>query len=184
MDGTIVDVPYDWKKIKQDLATGGKPILSFLSSLPEPEKSEKWRILEEYEEYATVRAVLKKGIKGFLRDLRKKGLLTALVTNNSRKNVSFLLTKFSLEFDLIISRESGLWKPSGAPFLYALDQMELKTGDCCVIGDSHFDWLAAEDAGIENIIILSDTPGESSGPSVKYAGSIEEVRQKIQFLLP
>lgn len=183
MDGTIVDVPYDWKRIKQDLKTGGKPILPFISSLLEPVRSEKWRILEMYEDAATAKAVLKKGIKEFLNYLKEKNIRTALITNNSKKNVSLLLNKFGLDFDLVMSRESGLWKPSGEPFLYALDRLGFKTHECCVIGDSHFDILAALDAGIKKIFILSDNPTGFAETSVEWVCTIAELQQKIQPLL-
>ena len=38
MDGTVVDVPYDWIQIKTDLETQGEPILVYLNSMEEPEK--------------------------------------------------------------------------------------------------------------------------------------------------
>jgi len=60
MDGTLIDAPYDWKKIRRDLDTHGKPILAYISELEEPEKSLKWKVLEKYEHDATVNATLKK----------------------------------------------------------------------------------------------------------------------------
>lgn len=41
LDGTIVDVPYDWPRIKSQLGIEGVSILSYLSRLQEPEKSQK-----------------------------------------------------------------------------------------------------------------------------------------------
>ncbi len=49
MDGTVVDVTYDWNQIRAELNSQGKPILIYLKSLEEPEKSEKWKVLEKYE---------------------------------------------------------------------------------------------------------------------------------------
>ena len=86
MDGTIVDVPYDWSKIRSELETQGKPILVYLQNLSEPEKSRKWAILEKFEEKATKAAVLKEGIPEFLAFLGQHGIKTALVSNNSQKN--------------------------------------------------------------------------------------------------
>ena len=72
LDGTIVDVPYDWPQIKLDLGTQGQPILHYLSSLEEPEKTKKWKILKKYEDEATLKATLKEGMKEFLDFLREK----------------------------------------------------------------------------------------------------------------
>ena len=153
MDGTIVDVSYDWQQIKKELNTGGKPILHYLISLKEPERSEKWKALEKFEDEATAKASLKEGMKEFLDFLAEKGVKRALVTNNSNKNVNFLLRKFNLQFEVILSRESGLWKPSGSPFEAVLKKLSLKKEEVCVVGDSHFDIEAAQKAGISIVFI-------------------------------
>ena len=157
MDGSVIESPYDWEKIRSDLDTRGKPILAYIDNLKEPERSKKWKILEKYEHEATKKANLKQGISEFLSFLKKKNIKKALVTNNSRENVSFILKKFKLEFDYVLTRESGLWKPSGAPFLAVLNRFGLKEEECCVIGDSHFDMKAGAEAGITKIFILRPT---------------------------
>jgi HAD superfamily hydrolase (TIGR01549 family) len=179
MDGTVVDVLYDWKRIKQELQTEGEPILSHLQNLEEPEKTEKWIILERYEEEATAQATLKKGMEKFLAFLKEKAIKTALVTNNSRKNVDFLLDKFNLSFDLVLSREEGLWKPSGAPFLVVLENFGIQRKECCVIGDSHFDVKAAKEAGIKQIFILANKKGKNISFGVETVRTVKELQEKI-----
>ncbi len=179
MDGTVVDVSYDWTRIKRELQTKGEPILSHIQNLKEPERSKKWEILEQFEEEATVQATLKDGMARFLALLNKKGIKTALVTNNSRKNLDFLLKKFRLNFDLVLSREAGLWKPSGAPFLYVLKNLGIKKKECCVIGDSHFDVKAAEAAGIKRIFVLTQEKEKKFSSGVETVRTVEELQEKI-----
>jgi HAD superfamily hydrolase (TIGR01549 family) len=183
MDGTVVDVTYDWNEIREELNSQGKPILFYLKSLEEPEKSEKWKILEEYEREATEKARLKPGIRGFLDLLSKKGIKKALVTNNSQKSASFLLEKFNLEFDCVISRESGLWKPSGAPFQAVLEMLGLEKEECCVVGDSHFDIKASQEAGISNVFILNEDKERFSSMPAEVFSSVEELTKRIERLL-
>jgi HAD superfamily hydrolase (TIGR01509 family) len=183
MDGTVVDVSYDWNGIKAELATQGKPILAFLSGLEEPKKSEKWRVLERYEDEATMKAKLKPGIAGFLDFLSERGIKKALVTNNSKKNVDFLLKKFGLEFDRVISRESGLWKPSGAPFVAMLEKLGLKREECCVIGDSHFDVKAANEAGISCVLILNEDKERFASTNAEVFSSVGELQERIKAFL-
>ncbi len=183
MDGTVVDVTYDWPKIRAELNTQGKPILMYLKSLEEPEKSEKWKVLEKYEKEATEKARLKPGIRGFLGLLNRKGIKKALVTNNSNRNISFLLEKFKLEFDCVISRESGLWKPSGAPFRAVLEKLGLKKEECCVVGDSHFDIKAAQEAGIPNVFILNDDKEKFASMPAEVFSSVEAIIERIELLL-
>ena len=183
MDGTIVDVPYDWPRIKKDMETGGEPILSHLQKLPEAERSRKWRILERYEEKATSGAALKEGIVALLEYLRTKAVRSALVTNNSQKNVDILLRRFKLRFDLVLSRESGLWKPSAAPFVRVMREWMLHPGECCVVGDSLFDVRAAQEANISGILIVN----EESQPFLKTGAevfpSIPALHRRLQSLL-
>ena len=183
MDGTVVDVVYDWKKIKLELQTQGKPILSYIRDLEEPERSRKWAILEKYEEEATAQATLKEGMKRYLAFLKERNIKTALVTNNSRKNVDYLLDKFSLGFDLVLSREAGLWKPSGAPFLFVLERLGLQKDQCCVVGDSHFDVKAAEEAGIKWIFILSREKEQKFSLGVETVQTVIELEQKTSEIL-
>jgi HAD superfamily hydrolase (TIGR01549 family) len=182
MDGTVVEVTYDWNQIRKELKTQGSPILVYLSGLEEPEKSEKWKVLEKYEREATEKARLKPGMRGFLNLLDRKGIKKALVTNNSQRNVSFLLEKFKLEFDCIISRESGLWKPSGAPFRAALEKLGLRKEECCVVGDSHFDVKAAEDAGIPNVFILNEDKERFASMPAEIFSSVAELIERIEQL--
>ena len=183
LDGTIVDVPYDWDKIKAELGTQGKPILYYLDSLEEPEKSEKWKILEKYENEATRKAELKPGMHKLLDLLNKNGIKKAVVTNNSRKNVAYLLTKFKLNFDYIISRESGLWKPSGAPFLEVMKKLGLKREECSVVGDSPFDVKAANEAGISKVFILSENKEKFASTGAEFISSVESLIKRIEQLI-
>jgi HAD superfamily hydrolase (TIGR01549 family) len=180
MDGTVVDVPYDWKKIKEELQTQGAPILSYIQSLKEPEKSEKWKILEKFEEEATAQAVLKEGMKEFLSFLESKKIKKALVTNNSRRNVDILLKKFHLKFDFILSREAGLWKPSGAPFLYVLKKLRLEKEKCCVVGDSHFDVKAAAAAGIQIVFILGSKKQKNLPVGVRIFRTVHDLKKWLE----
>lgn len=183
MDGTVFDAPYDWKKIKDELRTEGKPILVHIKSLSEPEKSAKWKILQGYEKEATQKAVLKEGMKEFLQYLKERGLKTALVTNNSRVNVDFLLNKFNLKFDYVLSRERGLWKPSGAPFFTVLEELKLQRDECCVIGDTRFDIEAARDVEIKKIFILNSDKDKFTSTDVKVFSTVQELREHIEYLL-
>jgi phosphoglycolate phosphatase len=183
LDGTVVENDYDWARIREELGTGVASILSYLDSLEEPERSAKWSVLETHEALQTKASVLRQGVLGLLGFLRSRGIAAALVTNNSRKNTEFLLGKFGLVFDCIITRESGLWKPSGAPFLEVLRILGLEPGECGVIGDTHFDVLAALDAGIDSIFLLSDEPERFAGLPVEVFPAVDVLLNRLERLL-
>jgi HAD superfamily hydrolase (TIGR01549 family) len=183
LDGTVVETPYDWAHIREELGTKGVSILTYLRALAEPERSLKWNILKKYEDAATHKAKLKKGIRPFFTFLARRKIKRALVTNNSRKNVRFLLKKFNLKFDWVISRERGLWKPSGAPFLEVLRRLKIKKEECWVVGDSQFDIKAAKEAGIENIFILGRNKEKFYSSGAIVVMTINTLQKKIERLL-
>ncbi len=183
LDGTLVENAYDWPLIKRELGTGGTPILAYLEGLEEPERSRKRAVLERHEAEQTETSVLRDGVRGFLEWLRERGIAAALATNNSRRNTDFLLRKFDLSFDDIITRESGLWKPSGAPFLEILRRWNLEASACCVVGDTHFDVLAAREAGIGRVFLLALAAGEFAGTSVEVVADFRSLHRRFTSLL-
>jgi HAD superfamily hydrolase (TIGR01509 family) len=183
LDGTVVENDYDWPRIREELGTGATSILGFLDSLEEPERSAKWAILEAHEAAQTRASALRWGVRELLELVRSRGAAAALVTNNSRKSAEFLLARFGLAFDCVITRESGLWKPSGAPFLEVLRRLRLEPEECGVIGDTRFDVLAALDAGIDAIFLLSDEPDLFVGLPVEVFPGVEGLRARLDGLL-
>jgi HAD superfamily hydrolase (TIGR01509 family) len=183
LDGTVVENDYDWTRIREELGTGETSILAYLDSLAEPERSRKRAVLESHEAEQTEASVLREGVRDLLGLLRTRGIAAALVTNNSRKNTDYLLNKFGLSFDCVITRESGLWKPSGAPFLEVLKSLGLKPQDCCVVGDTRFDVLAALDAGIGAIFLLSAEPERFAGYPVEVFPDMVSLRDYLEGFL-
>ncbi|MGQ9801231.1 MAG: HAD family hydrolase [Candidatus Saccharicenans sp.] len=165
LDGTVVENSYDWPAIRQQLGVRGGSILAYLDSLPEPERSDKYALLRKFEREQTESSVLKQGVREFLTWLAAARVKRALVTNNSQENTDHLLQKFRLEFDLVLTRESGLHKPAGTPFLRVMEYFRAEAGETVVVGDTNYDLLAAKEAGIRLVFILKSpmTPGGLEG---------------------
>ena len=185
LDGTIVDAPYDWPRIRDDLATGGQPILKHLELIDEPARSRKRAKLEAYEKAATEKAVLKPGIPQLMDLISSRGVRTALVSNNSGKNVRFLVGKFRLDFEIVLSREDGLWKPSAGPFLHVLNLWGINRDECGVVGDALFDVQAAEAAGIQTVLIISTNRDRArfEGTGAEVFDSIPALQERLSRLI-
>jgi hydrogenase expression/formation protein HypE len=156
MDGTLIDSRYDWPQIRRSLGVTGSSIIDDLNGLPEPQRSRKWADLEETERAASESAILHEGARELLMLLAEKGLSTALVTNNSEPNTRHLLDRFGLRFDIVLTRDSGLWKPSGAPIAEAVRRLGVSPGFCLGVGDSRYDVLAAREAELSAVCLLHD----------------------------
>ena len=160
MDGTLVDSPYDWPAIRRRLGIDQPSLIDGINGLDDAERSEKWRQLEAIEAEATRRATLRPGARELLDFLGRRGLPTALVTNNSAANTGNLLDRFGLTFDVVLTRDCGLYKPSGAPLAEACRRLGVRPGDSLVVGDSRYDLDAAADAGCGHTCILHERAGE------------------------
>jgi HAD superfamily hydrolase (TIGR01549 family) len=153
LDGTLIDSQYDWDFIRREIGVGDLSILSHIHNLKGASKERAMRILESFEQGATKSARLAPGMERFLRVITEKGMKKAIVTNNSRKTVDTLLQKFCLSFDYIITRDDGVWKPSGAPLDRVVTMLGLKKDEVIYIGNSDHDRIAAERAGIPFISV-------------------------------
>jgi len=163
MDGTLVDSTYDWPTIRRNLGVTGASIIDELNRLPEPERSARWAELEAIEARATDSASMHPGAPELLGCLSEKNLATALVTNNNEANTRRLLDRFGLLFDLVLTRDDGLWKPSGAPIAEAARRLGFPPDQCLGVGDSHYDILAARDAGLRAVCMLNDGAAHHDG---------------------
>ena len=159
MDGTLVDSSYDWPTIRRRLGVTGASMIDDLNGLPEPDRSRRWAELEEIEATATGDATLHEGAHELLEVLAQHQIATALVTNNTDANAHSILDRFGLIFNVIVTRDSGLWKPSGAPVKEAVRQLGIAPDRCLGVGDSHYDILAAREAELGGVCVLHDGAG-------------------------
>ena len=154
MDGTLIDSDYDWPEIRRRLGVSGRSIIDDLNGLPEGERARRWAELEAIEDRATGAARLKRGVPELLELLAAHRLPTALVTNNSERNARQLLERFGLRFDVVLTRDSGLWKPSGAPLEEAVRRLGVAPERCLAVGDSRYDVESARAAGCGAVCLL------------------------------
>jgi len=157
LDGTLFDGPYDWPAIRRTLGlspTDGS-ILEHIAGLPADERRSKEQTLRRIEARATREGRLKQGAVELLELLRGKGLALALVTNNHRRCAEEILERYSLRFDLVQTRESGLFKPSGAALLRAAREIGLRPAELAAVGDNELDNRAAHESGMGLVIIVN-----------------------------
>ena len=183
MDGTLVDSIYDWPAIRRELGVSGASIIDELNGLGEPERGRRWAELEAIEGSASRAAELHEGAADLLELLAARGLATALVTNNSDANTGELLERFGLGFDVVVTRDSGFWKPSGKPIAEAVRRLGLEPGVCLGVGDSHYDLLAAREAGLAAVCMLNDGHGLHAGEAELSFADIPAFMRYLKIVL-
>ena len=152
MDGTVFESYLDWGNIKKELCIEKGNILKEIYN--NSVDYEKLKILEKHEEQNTLKTRPLNGVSEFISFLRKNKIETSLITNNSKKNTDYLLDKFKIKFDVIITREIRFWKPEPDAFFYLMDLYKCKPKEILSIGDSHYDIIASKKAGISDVFVV------------------------------
>ncbi len=155
MDGTIFTSNIDWKGVKKKLNVNGTSILEKIYKGKTVDK-EALKYLEEIEEQNTFESEPVPGFSGFINKITEKGIITSLVTNNSRKNADYLLGKYDFHFDTIITRDDNMWKPSPSAFKFILNKFMIQPENTISIGDSDFDVTASVKAEISDVYIINN----------------------------
>jgi len=153
LDGTLVDSPLDFARIRKEIGCDRGLVLEFIDSLPSPRREECHGILLGHELRAADEAVLKRGAFELCRFIEEAGLKKALVTRNCRAAVGIVCTRLGLKFDVVICREDAPPKPSPEPLLKAARAMGLEPAALLHVGDTSFDHEAAERAGVRSFVL-------------------------------
>jgi len=189
MDGTIYASPIDWSEVRRRIGIerDGRPIYEQLLALPPGRREEGIAILEEAERIGAEQGWLMDGATELIEMLHQRGIRCALITNNSRRSVDALLERYPLRFDLILSREDGARKPDPGIFATACERLEVVPEEALVLGDTHYDAVAAHRAGIRDVILVD--PGEwaleriPEDASYAIASDLFEARGLIEQIL-
>jgi HAD superfamily hydrolase (TIGR01509 family) len=184
MDGTLIESSYDWPEIRRALGVTGASIIDDLNGLPERDRGMRWAELEAIEREATAAATLKGGVRELLELLARCRMRTALVTNNSDLNARTLLNRFGLRFDVVLSRDSGLWKPSGAPLAEAIRRLGVPPQRCLAVGDSRYDLEAAREAGCGAVCLLYEGAARYRDRADLALADVEALTRYLTVTLP
>ncbi len=176
MDGTILDTLDDLAgSVNHSLALFGYPtrsreeIRSFLGngmvrlihlSVPEGiSKEQEEAVLNEHKSYYPLHSCDMTrpydGIVDLLRELKHRGLKTAVVSNKSDANVKALVSRFfDGLFDVSIGSMEGVArKPAPDMVNMALERLGVSKEDAIYIGDSEVDLNTARNSGLDMITV-------------------------------
>ncbi|HLP47859.1 MAG TPA: HAD-IA family hydrolase [Candidatus Deferrimicrobium sp.] len=187
MDGTVFESNLNWLKIREELnIPKGSSILQeiYKDGYPDTIRLE---ILERYEEENTLKTKPIDGVIEYLCYLENKQVKTALVTNNNKKNTDFLLTRFNLRFNAVITREMQLWKPDPDAFFYVMKLYGSTPEEIISIGDSHYDIRASQAAHIPAIFIIKNKNEEvplENQDGVTYFDDYYHLKKILETRMP
>jgi HAD superfamily hydrolase (TIGR01509 family) len=154
LDGTLVDSRLDFDAIRRDMGLPfGIPILEGLAGIPEgPDREQKLAILREHELRGADEAMPFEGVLDFLRHVEEQGILSAVLTRNSRECANRTLDRWKMSFSQVVTREDAPVKPDPGGVLLIAERWELPPEQIVVIGDYLFDLQAGRRAGSRSVL--------------------------------
>lgn len=101
------------------------------------------------------------GVRDLIKVLNECKCLKAIVTGAAKKEIELTIDKMIglNNFDVVVSGEDvDAGKPNSAPFVVALQKMNIKPTQCIVVENAPLGVEAANKAGIRCILTLNNTP--------------------------
>lgn len=156
LDGTLVDSQLCFKTIRQQLdIPEGQYILEYLDRLPLEPRREKLSKLQEIEIHASKRALPFGGVLDLLQELRNLKISTGIFTRNCRAATKHAIESFSLQIDMIVTREDAPPKPDPAGIEKFLTKWNLQKHELLYVGDFRFDIECGKLAGVKTALFTN-----------------------------
>ena len=152
-DGTITKPVFNWPAMKEEmnLPANDISILDYISTAGLKDALKVEKILERFEIDAALKAELNDGAGDLIKFLKEKEIPHAIVTNNAKKHVLKMLEILNLNFEKIITRDIGFWKPDPRQVIAGAKKIQIPPKQCFFIGDGQYDMDAANEAGMISI---------------------------------
>jgi HAD superfamily hydrolase (TIGR01509 family) len=158
MDGTLVDSRLDFDAMRLEMGLpAGVPILEGLASIPDgPERDRMLEVMHWHELRGADESVPFEGVIEFLSHINDRGIVSAVLTRNSRASTERTLNRWGLYFSQIVTREDAPPKPDPSGNRLIADRWGLPVHQIIVIGDYLFDLQAGKRAGMRSVLFAPD----------------------------
>ena len=160
-DGTLTKPGLiDFRAIKAEIGCSrDTPILEYIAGLPPEDRSKATEILEDYEGRAARSSAPNSGAEACLSVLRERRIPMGIITRNSLKSIVLALEKLDDikrgDFDVVITRDGVLPKPSPDGVFKAAEGMGCLACELIMVGDFRFDIIAGKRAGATTILLTN-----------------------------
>jgi HAD superfamily hydrolase (TIGR01662 family) len=180
LDGTLVKMKLDFKKIRDELGIPDGDTLGYISSLPEQEAKRLFNLLKEREMEAADLAEPAEGAKDLLEYCRENNIKIVVITRNSEDATKRSLHNIGLDVDMVISRDHATPKPSPEAINIVLNHFGIEPKEMAYVGDYLYDVQAGNSAGVKTILISGQ---ERAGEWAPYANYVAEDLYEVLDIL-
>ena len=123
------------------------------------------------------------GARSFLKNLKRRGYLLALVTGTSRHELHQILPDriYQLFNTVVTGNDVRHGKPHPEPYRLALKKLSIKPRAALVIENAPFGIRSAKSAGIRCLALATSLPGQYLRQADAVFSSIHELRDRIKL---
>ncbi len=157
-DGTITEPVLDFALIRREMGItdDSESILDALEGMDSESRRRAEHVLEDHEKRAAEQSKPNESVRDLLKYLADKGIRTAVLTRNTRRNIEIVNKKHGLFFDIIIDRNDGPVKPHPFGVLEICARFKIKPDETIVVGDYLYDLQSAGAAGSAAVLYQAD----------------------------
>lgn len=158
MDGTITRPYLDFGIIRQTIGIPEESTLTldYIQRLSGEERRRAFNILHGYEDDAAENAELREGVLEVIDELKRRNIVTAVLTRNSNKSVEIVFSKFGIDINHTYTRDNAPPKPDPTAIITLLKQYNLNKHQAVMVGDFWPDVETGRNAGIRTVLIRNE----------------------------
>lgn len=154
LDGTLVESQLDFSAIREQIGCSkSEDILEFVDKLPNHEKAHANAIILQHEIADAENAKWLDIGKQMVQKAQANNMPMAIVTRNCIQATNIKIRNNQIPIDLVLTREDAPAKPDPTALLQIAKQWQLQPKDCLYVGDYIYDQLAAENAGMQWLLV-------------------------------
>ena len=183
MDGTITRPRLDFPAIKREIGIPADAyILEALETMPAEARHKAMAILERHEMEAAQLSELNPGARLLLEELRRRTIVTGIITRNSAASVDVVLRRHGLTFTVIVCREDAPPKPAPEGLLMALQRVNVAPREAVYVGDHPIDLAAGKAAGTRTIWVTNGREAASEPQADFVVSGLAEIVPLLEQL--
>ena len=150
LDGTLVESSLNFSQMRADIGCPqDEDILTFIDNMVcEQEKAKANYAILQHE------LVDAQNAKWLMVDkVLANNLPIAIVTRNCREATAIKIVNNCIPIEFVLTREDAPAKPDPTALLHIAQHWQLQPEDCLYVGDFIYDQLAAENAGMQWLLV-------------------------------
>jgi HAD superfamily hydrolase (TIGR01509 family) len=182
MDGTLTAPLLDFDAIRRDMGIGSGPILETLKRMAAAERATAQAVLDRHEDRAAADSTLNPGCRELLAWIDAEGILSAVVTRNTRRSLRTVFDRHGLHIDVRVTRDDGKYKPDPAPLHLACERLGVSSDQTWMVGDGSHDIEAGVAAGMRTVWISHGSPRTFDAKPWRVVNDLPELQQLLSGL--